>query len=155
MSIRLPRRRICIHHHPHVLASDCGANLAILQGKLGSWFAARMHPGMFLTQRVRGMRRRKKSCVDIIIKRSTKQRLYCLHGSGVRCERSRKSKVERHIRKLFEHYILEAFQYICYIHITEEGRCECQMRAVVQSLMMVKMSRQGESIMFQYGGLPC
>jgi len=71
---------------------------------------------MCVAPRGRGMRRRKKSCVDIIIKRSTEQHLYCLHGSGVHCKQSRKSKVERHIRKLFEHYILEAFQYICYIH---------------------------------------
>jgi hypothetical protein len=83
MSKRVPYRRICIHHNPHVHSPHFPANLDILRDKLDSWYAARTQREMFLCRSVRGMRKRRKSCVGIITRRSTLRHSYCQPGYEV------------------------------------------------------------------------
>ena len=82
---RLPSRQIRLHHDPYVSYPHPNFQLIldILLDKLDLWYAARMLREMCLFQFVRGMRKRRKSCVDTIIKISIVRLLCCLHGYEV------------------------------------------------------------------------
>jgi hypothetical protein len=90
----LPRRRIRLHHDPHVPPHILSHLTRVIPpDRSGLWCAARMPLATFVCHSVHGMKKRRKSCADTTTRRSTKRPLFCPRGSAPPLIPSRRNKL--------------------------------------------------------------